>query len=329
MIGPALQHSYTAFLQATTQPALLARVQAENRWFTPGMVRCALEALAPWFDPTAWEALTARYPQTDRPRRVGISMAGNVPLVGLHDLLAVLATGHQAVIKPSRKDRILPLLFVQHLPAEWQVRCRVVDQLLPGEIDFLLATGGGASARALAHQFAGTPQLIRANRWSVALLDGSESDAALQGLAQDMLRYHGMGCRSVCNVLAPPRYDWRRLVHALDHAALPELAPEWQDLVRWEKAVAALSAQPVLASTRLLLEPRTALGAARPGVAHIIEAPPADWPALLASQADALQCITGPGHLPLGQAQCPGLTDFADGVDTFELLSRLDQAKSW
>ena len=34
-------------------------------------------------------------------------MAGNIPLVGFHDLLCVFITGHKAVIKPSSKDEYL------------------------------------------------------------------------------------------------------------------------------------------------------------------------------------------------------------------------------
>lgn len=324
MIETALQDSFKRFYARASTPAILAAVQAQNRWFTAGMVLHALDAVAPWFTPEAWVALANAYAPARHPRRIGISMAGNVPLVGLHDLLAVLLTGHAAVIKPSRKDSLLMRLFLEELPTEWQARYKVVEQLQPGEIDFLLATGSGATARSLAHQFAGTPQLIRSNRWSVALLDGSESEAALEGLARDMLLYHGMGCRSVCNVVAPPGFDWARLVRALDRAGLPTLAPEWGALVRWEKAVAALQDRACLPSERLLLEPRTTLSAARPGVAHIITCEMAEWPALLAPHADTLQCLTGVGQLPLGTAQCPGLTDFADGVDTFRLLSELD-----
>jgi hypothetical protein len=324
MYNHALKNSYQCFLEEATRGDVLARVQAENRWFTPGMVMHALGALAPWFEPGAWEPIVARYPRPRTSRRVGISMAGNVPLVGLHDLLAVLFSGHTAVVKCASKDSLLMRLLLQHLPSSWQHQYEVVDQLQPDRIDFLLATGSGATARSLAHQFAGIPQLIRANRWSAALLDGTESAADMQALAQDMLLYHGMGCRSVCNVVAPPGYDWTRLAQALDQADVPALAPEWYALLHWEKAIASLYDAPPVCSERLLLEPRTTLAAARPGVAHVLTADPASWPGLIAPHTAAIQCLTGVGHLPFGSAQSPGLTDFADGVDTFDLLSRLD-----
>ena len=329
MTVEALHDTYSSFYQAATQADFLQAVHRENRWFTPGMVRHALDAVRPWFDSEAWVYILVHYPAAPRELRVGISMAGNVPLVGLHDLLVVLASGHKAVIKPSSKDSLLMQLLIAHLPPAWQAQCHVVPQLVPGELDFLLATGSGATARSLAHQFEGTPQLIRANRWSAALLNGSESDDDLVALAQDMLLYHGMGCRSVCNVLAPPGYDWQRLIAALDTAPVPELADAWQDLIRWEGAIAAMHTRPFLRSTRLLLEPRTALAAARPGVAHVVEAPISEWPVLLAPHQTALQCLTGVGALPLGQAQCPGLLDFADGVDTLLLLSGENQEKIW
>ena len=36
-----------------------------------------------------------------------------------------------------------------------------------------------------------------------------------------------------------------------------------------------------------------------------------------------IQCIVGKGHLPFGEGQRPGLTDFADGVDTLKFLLEL------
>ena len=36
---------------------------------------------------------------TINPKTVGIVMAGNIPLVGFHDLLCVFITGHKAIIK--------------------------------------------------------------------------------------------------------------------------------------------------------------------------------------------------------------------------------------
>jgi hypothetical protein len=38
---------------------------------------------------------------------------------------------------------------------------------------------------------------------------------------------------------------------------------------------------------------------------------------------DAIQCIVGAGSLAFGQAQCPGVTDYADGVDTMAFLLQL------
>ena len=37
-------------------------------------------------------------------KRVGLVLAGNIPLVGFHDILCVLASGHRVLAKTSSKD---------------------------------------------------------------------------------------------------------------------------------------------------------------------------------------------------------------------------------
>ena len=46
------------------------------------------------------------------PKKVGLILAGNIPLVGFHDVLCVLATGNIALIKMSSSDdKLLPALL--------------------------------------------------------------------------------------------------------------------------------------------------------------------------------------------------------------------------
>ena len=42
--------------------------------------------------------------------------------------------------------------------------------------------------------------------------------------------------------------------------------------------------------------------------------------ALLLERAAEIQCVVGHGHVAFGSAQCPGLQDCADGVDTMKFL---------
>jgi len=89
--------------------------ERENGWFTPEFIGLATNNIVERFlDADTLEAFVAGYhlPQRqDDPKKVGLVMAGNIPLVGFHDWLCIFLSGHQAVIKPSSKDGAL----IKHL----------------------------------------------------------------------------------------------------------------------------------------------------------------------------------------------------------------------
>jgi len=43
----------------------------------------------------------------------------------------------------------------------------------------------------------------------------------------------------------------------------------------------------------------------------------------LLDNGNKIQCVVGRDYLPLGEAQCPTLSDYADGVNTLEFLRGL------
>ncbi len=307
------------------RPDLAEQALAENEWFTRPMVESALRALLPWFEGDQLSALRAAYPEARAERRVGLILAGNLALVGLHDVLMVLLSGHHAIVKPSHKDRVLLLHLLAHSPAAIRERVTVVEALAPHDIDFLLATGSNNTARHIAAGFAGVPMLIRQNRFSIAILEGDESAAELNALADDVLRYHGMGCRSVACILVPHGYDLVGLVHALENFPQAGLAPCWQEVLRHERAMQAMLGVTEPLCTHVVIERAPAIRAGKIGVLQVVEYnTKADrWGLVSAVQAE-LQCIVGRSYVPWGQAQCPDLDDFADGVDTLSLLTRLD-----
>src|SRR5687768_15204863 len=80
-----------------------------NSWFIPEFNTHAIHAIADqYLDKDKWMKWRESYPVGEvSPKRIAIIMAGNVPLVGCHDLLCVLTSGHTAVIKLSEKDSLL------------------------------------------------------------------------------------------------------------------------------------------------------------------------------------------------------------------------------
>jgi len=38
---------------------------------------------------------------------------------------------------------------------------------------------------------------------------------------------------------------------------------------------------------------------------------------------DSVQCVVGKNNIPFGEAQCPGIMEYADGIDTLDFLLHL------
>ncbi len=303
---------------------LAQRALAENEWFTPYMVQSAIRAMLPWFEGNALADMRARYRNSANPQRIGLILAGNLPFVGLHDLLMVLLSGHHAVVKPSHKDRVLLQHLVMHSPAELQSCISLVDAILPQDIDFLIATGSNVTARHIEGAYAATPKLIRQNRFSVAVVDDTTTSDELAQLADDILRYHGMGCRSVSSVLVPADYDLAVFIEHLDCFNASAFAACWHDVLRYAQATQTVVGQAEHPCEAIVLEKSKSLQPSKIGILNIVEyADETELKALLDSVRPDLQCIVGKGGLAFGQAQHPALDDYADGVDTMELLTGL------
>ena len=207
--------------QQTKQEASL-----RNPWFTPEFIHLAAQNIAKSFlGKEKLQVWISSYEiKTIEPKKIGIVMAGNIPLVGFHDLLCVFISGNKAVIKPSSKDEVLIKHFAQKL-SEWSAKRRtpseneefneliVVQEMLKG-CDAYIATGSNNSARYFKYYFKKYPHIIRRNRTSIAVLDGSETADELEKLADDVHLYFGMGCRNVTKIFVPKGYDFIPLLSA-------------------------------------------------------------------------------------------------------------------
>ena len=78
----------------------------KNAWFTPENVRFALSSIAESLTEESIEKWLSKYELSNinKPKTIGIIMAGNIPLVGFHDFLCSLITGNRIIVKTSSKD---------------------------------------------------------------------------------------------------------------------------------------------------------------------------------------------------------------------------------
>ena len=192
-----------------------------NPWFTQENIRFALNT---WKDALNPESLTRWINPYDRdiqlisPKRIAVIMAGNIPLVGFHDFLSVLLSGHYFIGKLSSEDKIL-------LPAIAKVLCQIEPLFTPRiqftesvlkDFDAIVATGSNNTARYFEYYFTKYPHIIRKNRNGVAVLSGDETDDALQRLGADICVYFGLGCRNVSKIFIPTGYDPKKLFKAIE-----------------------------------------------------------------------------------------------------------------
>ena len=125
---------------------LMDNEHIHNPWFTPDNVRCAVGALSAMLDREVLQRWLAPYALSPVPhenrRKVGLVMAGNIPMVGFHDLLCVLLSGHSALIRPSSKDdrliRKIGMMLGELEPA-LRERIRFSGDRI-GQVDAVIAT---------------------------------------------------------------------------------------------------------------------------------------------------------------------------------------------
>ena len=193
-----------------------ARIQ--NAWFTTSNIHSAFRNWGDILHHKTIRNWLSAYPTAKWSNQtVGLVLAGNLPLVGFHDLVCVLLSGHRAVIKLSSKDKVLIPAFINILESKFpEINDRV--QFVSGQLGFVdkvIATGSNNSSRYFSYYFKDIPHIIRKNRNSVAVLTGNESGEQLAGLADDICLYFGLGCRSVSKIWVPKDYDFDILFGAL------------------------------------------------------------------------------------------------------------------
>ncbi len=338
-----------------TELAELAEMaNRRNNWFVPLNTRNALRAITDEFltteKLTAWTASYLSGVPTQAlaaPRkRVGVVMAGNIPAVGFHDLLSVLISGHDLMAKLSTQDFVLIQYLIQKIKdinPGFADRITLAERL--NDADAFITTGSDNTARYFEYYFGSRPHIIRKNRTSVGLLMGAETDDDLRLLGNDILSYFGLGCRNISTLLVPDdedgtRYVFDRLLRVLEPRA-PEFLNHHKYLNNYDynKSIYLVNRVPHLDNGFVLVTQNTT-GLVSPISVLYFQtyATQQDAVSILAQNADKIQVVAsanrGDGQgwfqstegLPavaFGQTQCPGLTDYADGVDTMAFLASL------
>lgn len=317
-LGRYMQSDDTGWLEVREQAVM------SNSWFTADNLDFAVQHIADAFlHPDKLHAWVAGYPPAAANRRVGITMAGNIPLVGFHDFLCGFMSGHRMALRLSSKDNVLLPHLIEKL-AEWEpmVNRMVAIQDMLKECDAYIATGSNNSARYFQQYFAKYPHIIRRNRTSVAVLTGDETNEMLHDLSHDVFSYFGLGCRNVTQLCVPEGYNFRPLLDVLSHRSDMMLHHKYKNNYDYHLALYLLNKIPYLTNDSVLLVENT-LPFSPVSVLHYrYYTNQQNIVTELSGSAD-IQCIAGAGGIPLGTTQRPSLADYADGIDTMHFLSSL------
>jgi Acyl-CoA reductase (LuxC) len=299
---------------------------AENHWFIPEFITLSINNIVQQF--LQYEVLkklvkTYNIPQeTKHPKKVGLVLAGNIPLVGFHDVLCTFLVGHYAHIKPSAKDTALIKHLVQKM-TEWNeeaARYFEIRDLLKG-CDAYIATGGNNTGRYFDYYFRNHPHIIRKARTSVAILTGNETPGELEGLADDVYQYFGLGCRNVTQLFVPRDYDFVPLLTAFKKYDWVINHHKYKNNYDYNLALHLLNNKKYMTNGSILVV-EDASPFSPISQLHFQYYEDLKKLEERLSNNESIQCVVGNG-LPFGAAQRPGLTDFADGVDTMAFLKNL------
>lgn len=306
---------------------LIQLSQSHNGWYTPEHVYFSIQSWAQALTEENLTQWTSAYPlQDSKAKNIALILAGNIPLVGFHDFLSVLITGHNVVIKTSSNDQhLLPFLakYIIAIEPEFAEKIAFIEGKLEN-FDAVIATGSNNTARYFEYYFKEKPSIIRKNRNSVAVLNGSESKEQLVALGEDIFRYFGLGCRNVSKLFVPKDYIFDSFFEAIF---------EYQDVIHYEKyannydynkAVFLMSNFKLLDNGFLTLKEDSSYASPISSIFYERYEDLNDLQARLKNETEQIQCIVSNNlvhnSIGFGQTQKPQLWDYADNVDTISFL---------
>lgn len=298
----------------------------KNKWFTGEFTDLSVNnILSQFLAPGKLNNWLNHYHIDDNitPKKVGIVMPGNIPLVGFHDFLCAFLTGHHQHIKLSEKDEVL-LTHVIEKMCEWNPKVANVIKIssLLKDCDAYIATGSNNSGRYFNYYFGKYPSIIRNNKTSVAVLTGKETIEELALLADDIHTYFGLGCRNVTKILVPEEYDFVPLLTACKKYDYFADHTKYKNNYDYNLALLVMNNKYYMAGESIIMAENENIFSPVSELHYSFYQQEDNVTGELKSTRN-IQCVIGKNYLPFGNSQQPGLFDYADGTDTMQFLLSL------
>jgi hypothetical protein len=299
----------------------------QNAWFIPEFVDMAIQNITDSFCKkeilTAFAKTYALPENNTIVKKVGIVMAGNIPMVGFHDLLCVYLSGHQAIVKLAQKDTVLMQHVIDFLNKINNSEEPIIEtaEMLKG-CDAYIATGSNNTARYFEQYFAKYANIIRQSKTSVAVLNGAETELELIALTKDVTNYFGLGCRSVTKLYVPENYNFEPLIQALKTNTHISNHNKFKNNYDYNLALYLLNNQFYMTDGNVLLVENDSLFSPIATLHYSFYTSEESIYKTLRQQKN-IQALVGKKALPFGNSQTPSITDYADGVDTMAFIKTL------
>ncbi len=308
--------------------SILELAERRNPWYSKSYVQQQFLSFGKLLNSDNLTQWLADMPDQESEKLVGLVLAGNLPLVGFHDILCVLISGFRAQIKLSSDDAGLTKFVLDKLveiePA-FATRFTIVDLLK--DYDLVIATGSNNSARYFEHYFGKKPHIIRKNRNSVAVLSAEETTEQLAQLGHDIFDFYGLGCRSVSKIFIPESYDIAQFFEAIESFNWIKNHHKYNNNYDFNKSIYLINKNQHFDNGFLLLKEDESMASPLAVVHYELYRDLFEVEAYLNQQSENIQCVISETALaikspvfPMGSSQAPALDDYADQVNTLEFL---------
>ncbi|RZK49322.1 MAG: acyl-CoA reductase [Pedobacter sp.] len=310
---------------------IVAKAARNNAWFQESEIKKAITALAFMLNEDDLNIWFDQINLTDNPKKVGLILAGNIPMVGIHDILCVIASGHSALVKLSSSDTILIPFIVSKLSqfeSSISHRIEYVDRIQGYEA--IIATGSNNSARYFDFYFGKVPNIIRKNRNSVAILNGNESDEQIHNLGRDIFDYFGLGCRNVSKIYLPKNYPIEKFYIPLSPYKVVLDNFKYQNNYDYNKSIYLVNLEQHYDNGFILLKESASFSSPLGVLYFEYYDNLSELTDHLNQHLHELQCVLCEDPIQLnktclkfGNSQHPRLWDYADDINTLKFLENL------
>ena len=303
-----------------------------NGWFTVDNTKQAIKGIVSWLQrPVLNEWIKAYNLPESSPKKIGLILAGNIPLVGFHDVMCVFISGNISCLKYSEKDNILIQHCIDHLGEHFPETKAYFD--ISGnfkDINAIIATGSNNSANIFASYFKHIPNIIRRNRNGIAVITGKETDEDLIDLGKDVFSYFGLGCRNVSKMYVPKDYSFDQICSLwYDHYKDVALNSKYKNNFDYNYAIYLLNKEPFLANECIILKEVDKIASPIACLHFSVYNTREELVKELIARKDEIQVVISTEGIKNietevpGKAQQPTIGQYADDVDTLQFLSTL------